>query len=323
MSVFEQLGSLALATRLKLLSESLAKDVAGVYRQLDIPFEPRWFTLFWTLKQKPAITITELAQELRQTHAAAVQLTNLLEKKGLVFSSKDKNDERRRQVSLTDKGLKLFEQVVPVLNAIEQANSDLLLLSAPGFLDSLKVIELALDHKNMHDRIMENLGLINQGVTIKRFAPAYKEDFARMNREWIIESFGNLAVADNTVPEHPEEEIISQGGIIFLAFYQQEVVGTVAIEEPAPGSLLLSTFTVKKVLRGKGIGKALFEQSKAYAHAKGASSLQIHINPDLTDNINFFIRQGFYMAPKSSQETQGIRRNSLKLSFSLQQQTTA
>ncbi|WP_224997543.1 bifunctional helix-turn-helix transcriptional regulator/GNAT family N-acetyltransferase [Cesiribacter sp. SM1] len=317
MSVFEQLGSLALATRLKLLSETLAKDVASVYKQLDIEFEPRWFTLFWTLKDKQTLTITELANELRQTHTAVVQVTNLLEKKGLILSSKDKNDERRRQVSLSPKGLRLFEQVEPVLNAIEQANDELLNQHAPDLLYNLNAIEEYLDQKSMHDRILDHLALIHQGVVIKNYTPAYKEYFFNLNREWIEEHFGALDNEDLQALQHPEEEILDPGGMIFFAQYNKQIVGTAAIQAEGKNSFRLSMFAVSKELRSKGIGKALYEHAIQFARAKGAATLAIFTSPLLTDSLNFYIRNGFYAVNMSKAEQENFRRPTIKMQLKL------
>ena len=317
MNVFEELGSLALATRLKLLGENLAKDVANVYRQLDISFEPRWFTLFWTLKHRQTLTITELAKELRQTHAAVVQVANQLEKKGLLTSSKDKNDERRRQISLSPKGLKLFEEVEPVLNAIHQANQDLIQLTAPDFLQNLNDMEQALEQKSMHDRILSNLGLINQGIVIKNYTRELQEHFYRLNREWIEEYFGELEENDRQVLLHPEEEIIQKGGMICFALYEKKVVGTAAVQEIHPGIFQLSKFAVSKELRGKGIGKALYGKIKAFAQAKGATDLWLFTSPLLPNTINFYIKLGFFAASMSPEEQQAFKRPTLKMQLPL------
>ena len=319
MAVFEQLNSLALATRLKLLSESLAKDVANVYRLLNIGFEPRWLTLFCTLKSRHTLTITELARELRQTHAAAVQLTNLLEKKGLVVSTKNMNDERRRQVSLSPAGLKLFDQVEPVLHAIEQANSDLLLLSAPDFIGSLEAIEHALDQKSMHDRILENLGLLNQGITIKAYSPEYKDSFYDLNEAWMEEYLGSISMQEQAVWEQPEKHILQQGGMIFFAVYNQKAVGTAALQPLEDSTTYqVSHFTVENKLRGRGIGKALFEQLRAYSQSKRASSLIAYTNPTLVEAVNFFIKKGFYLAPLQQEDSPFYQAPTLKLVHSLQ-----
>ncbi|EMR02479.1 bifunctional helix-turn-helix transcriptional regulator/GNAT family N-acetyltransferase [Cesiribacter andamanensis] len=272
MTAFEQLGSLALASRLKLLSERLAKDVAGVYQSLNIPFEPRWFTLFWTLSRQEPLTITELARELRQTHAAIVQITNLLEKKGLLQSKKDKNDERRRQVSLSPKGKRLFESVEPVLGAIQQANDELLRMAAPDFLASLQVLEQALDQRSMQQRIQDQLQLADQGVAIRGYDSSYRQAFRELNRACLQEQAGALEPADEQLLHHPEEEILNKGGMLFFALYQQQVVGTAALLAVQEGEFQLDYLTVDKAFRRRGIGKMLLQQVLTFAGSRGRNA---------------------------------------------------
>jgi hypothetical protein len=73
-NIIEELGSLALATRLKNLSDRLAKDVARVYKESDFEFEPRWFTMIYALKEGEELGVTELAMMLQQTHPAVNQV---------------------------------------------------------------------------------------------------------------------------------------------------------------------------------------------------------------------------------------------------------
>ncbi|WP_017732670.1 bifunctional helix-turn-helix transcriptional regulator/GNAT family N-acetyltransferase [Nafulsella turpanensis] len=322
MSVFEELGPLALASRLKQLSETLSKEVSAVYQKLDISFEARWFTLFWTLKAQNALTITELAKELRQTHAAIVQLTNLLEKKGLLVSQKDKQDERRRRVSLSQKGLLLFKEVEPVLQAIEQANKDLLLLASPDFLGGIEMIEQALEEKPMYDRILDNLQLYEQGYSVSTYDPAYKEDFIGLNRLWIEENFGALEEADRRVLERPEEEIIAKGGMVFFALHQGNAVGTAAIEEEGSEVFRISKFAVQKELRGRGIGKALLKKAVAFAKARGGKVLTLYTSAKMVESVNFYIRQGFVLAPLTAEEQNLFRRAGIKMQMELPGQKT-
>jgi DNA-binding MarR family transcriptional regulator len=157
MNIFEELGPLALATRLKQLSENLAKDIAEVYKSEDISFEPRWFTFFYLLDKNGSMLITELARELKVSHVAIVQLTNLLQNKDLIISTKDKEDERKRIVSLSEKGTETFQKIKPLLNSIEQANKDLLFRASPNFLSELGRIESELANKSMFERVNEHL----------------------------------------------------------------------------------------------------------------------------------------------------------------------
>ena len=144
---------LALATRLKNLSERLAKDVAAIYKESDFDFEPRWFAVVYALKNGEELAVTELAASLQQTHPAVNQVANILVKKKLVIESKDDADQRKRLLKLSDTGIELVGKMEGLWQKIKKANDQLLIDSKQNFLDDIKTIESALDEKSMYDRV--------------------------------------------------------------------------------------------------------------------------------------------------------------------------
>lgn len=152
-NIIEELGSLALATRLKNLSERLAKDVATIYKESDFDFEPRWFAVVYALKDGEELSVTELAGLLQQTHPAVNQVANVLVKKKLVIESKDNLDQRKRLLKLSKKGTELVTKMEDLWHKIKIANDQLLAQSKANFLEDIKNIEEALDEKSMYDRV--------------------------------------------------------------------------------------------------------------------------------------------------------------------------
>lgn len=150
--MINELGSLALATRLKNLSERLAKDVAQIYKESAFDFEPRWFAVFYALKEGEEMAVTELAVMLQQTHPAINQVANVLVKKGLVDERKDEFDQRKRLLKLSAKGLKMVQQISPLWAKIKAAN-DQLLQESKDILASLEAVEAALDKKSIKERL--------------------------------------------------------------------------------------------------------------------------------------------------------------------------
>jgi len=47
MDFFDKMGFLALASRLKRLTDRLYKDGENVYKELNINFKPKWFTILY------------------------------------------------------------------------------------------------------------------------------------------------------------------------------------------------------------------------------------------------------------------------------------
>ncbi len=312
MNILEALGTLALATRLKLLGESLSKDVAAVYAKQDIPFEPRWFTLFWALQQKQSLTITELARELRQTHSAIVQVCNQLEKQGYLRSYKDKNDERRRQVSLSPQGMALFEAVAPVLDAIQLANNQLLHETAPDFLQQLSAVEQALDQKSMYLRILQHIEPAKPPISIKPCTAAQHKELQKLYKEWMLEYTSAIGEEKPAAGGKP-----AKGDIVFCAFHGSTLAGAVTLKAAGEGSFQISQVVVSKGHRNRGIGKALFEASRGYALAKGASRLHLFTSPLLPETLNFFIKLGFYAIAISEEEQKQLQQPLLKMQLEL------
>ncbi len=152
-NIIEELGSLALATRLKNLSERLARDVAQVYKESAFDFEPRWFAIIYALKEGEELAVTELSLMLKQTHPAVNQVANVLVEKGLVSERKDSSDQRKRLLRLSTKGQGLVSKMSNTWERIKMANDELLNEAASELLTSLDSIESALDGKSMFERV--------------------------------------------------------------------------------------------------------------------------------------------------------------------------
>jgi len=125
MNIIDESGILAISTRLQRLSEQIRKDGFLVYQANGINFEPKWFPVIYTLHLKPVLSVVELAAEIGYTHPSTITLLKELEKEKLIRSKKDKHDERKRLLQLSDKGRKLVEQMQPVWGIIIAAITEL------------------------------------------------------------------------------------------------------------------------------------------------------------------------------------------------------
>lgn len=63
---------------------------------------------------------------------------------------------------------------------------------------------------------------------IIRWEQKYRNDFIRLNREW-IERYFRLEPCDLKILGNPEAEIIDKGGEIFFAVENDAVIGTCAL----------------------------------------------------------------------------------------------
>jgi MarR family transcriptional repressor of mepA len=125
MNIIDESGILAISTRLQRLSEQLRKDGALIYKSFDIDFEPKWFPVIFTLHHKKILSVVEIANEIGYTHPSTISLLKELEKQKLIQSKKDKQDERKRLIVLSPKGIELIEKMKPVWELISKVLSDI------------------------------------------------------------------------------------------------------------------------------------------------------------------------------------------------------
>jgi DNA-binding MarR family transcriptional regulator len=152
MSLLDESGPLAIATRLLRLSEQLRRDSFLLFKELEIAFEPKWFPILYTLHYKSVLSVVELSAEIGYTHPSTIILLKELEKEKLVLSKKDKQDERKRLVQLSAKGEGLVQQMQPVWQLIGAAATDL--LDTPhNLLEAVTEVEGQLKEKSFLARL--------------------------------------------------------------------------------------------------------------------------------------------------------------------------
>ncbi|MDY0989719.1 transcriptional regulator SlyA [Flavobacterium sp. ACN2] len=125
MNIIDEIGILAISTRLQRLSEQLRKDGALIYKSFDIDFEPKWFPVIYTLHIKEMLSVVEIASEIGYSHPSTISLLKELEKQKLISSKKDKLDERKRLIVLTAKGKELVVKMQPVWTVMKNALNEI------------------------------------------------------------------------------------------------------------------------------------------------------------------------------------------------------
>ncbi|WP_295772070.1 MarR family transcriptional regulator [uncultured Mucilaginibacter sp.] len=157
MDLISELAELALATRLKRLSDRLAHDVNKIYKELNLNFESKWFLVLELLNRRKTLSIVDIAEELKLTHPAIVQFVDQMLSAKLINAHKDKTDGRKRLVSLSANGKKLLRELAPVLDAIKIENENWLTQADNNLLVTIAQLEKALEEKNMYERIKTRL----------------------------------------------------------------------------------------------------------------------------------------------------------------------
>lgn len=300
-----ELGELALASRLRRLSERLFRDISWVYHDLDTEFEARWFPLLQALRRRSPQGVTELATALRLTHPAVSQLAAAMEARGLVRGRRDPHDERRRLLELTAAGRQIATTLDPIWEEIRLANRELLgELAGKGhdFLAALGDLESLLDQCDMHERVTgrlrarraqrpEALGP-RERLEILPYRPAWRHHFEELNRAWLEKTF-TVEAPDAALLSDPHGKIVKPGGAIVFARLDGRIVGTGALIRHGEGLYELAKMAVTESERGHGIGRRLAGALLAEARLRGVKTLFLETSPRLVAVRRWYERIGF------------------------------
>ncbi len=148
--MYQEAGTLLLASRLKRLGDRLFSEITKVYKSLNLGFEPSWFPIFYLLNRDKSHSVSTIAREAGVTDSAVSQLIKQLREKKLIRIVTNVEDKRAGAICLSSAGEKLLETVKPVWNAIEFTLEEYLLSDryGPSFLDAVLELENSLD---IHD----------------------------------------------------------------------------------------------------------------------------------------------------------------------------
>ncbi|WP_395342252.1 MarR family winged helix-turn-helix transcriptional regulator [Ningiella sp. W23] len=151
----DELGELALASRLKRLSEKMLADVSSVYQHFDVSVQAKWFPLFALLDSKASVSIVQAANLLGFSQPAISQFCKQLEAKDLIIIQVSNEDSRKKYISLSKKGRSEVAKMRPMWKAVRQAAKQLCEQGGNDFFASLVRLEKALYSQSLYTRILE------------------------------------------------------------------------------------------------------------------------------------------------------------------------
>ncbi len=132
-------------------------------------------------------------------------------------------------------------------------------------------------------------------IMIEEWQPgnaAHGKAFADLNREWLNEYFW-IEPTDEAMFADPQRFIIDEGGAIFFALLDGEIIGTIGLLKMEEGVYELAKMGVTASARGSGAGRLLALALIAKARSIGARKLYIASNRKLTRAITLYKNLGF------------------------------
>jgi len=151
MGLIDELGELAIATRLMRISEQTRKDVTRIYKEHYLEFESKWFPVLYVLSKKGSLGVIELADEIGYAHPSVIALVKEMQQQKLVKSAGSKTDGRKRILSLTQKALDMMEEFQPLWEDFIAINK-IIYNNGSSMLKALEDTEAALKKESFYDR---------------------------------------------------------------------------------------------------------------------------------------------------------------------------
>jgi ribosomal protein S18 acetylase RimI-like enzyme len=139
-------------------------------------------------------------------------------------------------------------------------------------------------------------------IEIVPYTSAYRDDFRRLNLEW-LERYFYVEEIDDRVLSDPETYIINNGGCIYFALIGQDAVGTAALIKAGNGCYELSKMSVTETFKGLGIGRKLASAAIRWFEQSGGQELFLETNSRLTPALNLYESLGFVrQSPRKDSE---------------------
>lgn len=134
-------------------------------------------------------------------------------------------------------------------------------------------------------------------IRIVEYAPRWREDFARLNIEWLERWFA-VEPIDREVLGDPEHHILAAGGhVLFAIDGHDRAIGTVALKRESDGVYELTKMAVAPEARGLGVGRRLMEGALQAFRARGGHELFLESSSKLGPALALYESVGFRHRP--------------------------
>lgn len=135
------------------------------------------------------------------------------------------------------------------------------------------------------------------GRAVRPFQRGDETAFRELNEAWISKYF-RIEDKDRETLGNPHKYILSQGGEIFMALVDGEIVGCVALMKMSATTMELAKMAVDENYRGQGIGRALIAAAIQWARSRCFHRLYLETNHTLTPALNLYRSMGFRDVPE-------------------------
>jgi len=154
--IIHKMGYIALATRLKRVSDKMTYSTRLMYKNLNIDIEPNWYLVLIIVKETPNISVMEIAKKLGFTHQSVITLTNKMVDKNYLKISKDTNDKRKTIFNISSKTTTKLPEIQQVWKKGKEVIYELL-NGDIEIIKHLEILESNLEKVSFGERIINKL----------------------------------------------------------------------------------------------------------------------------------------------------------------------
>ena len=307
------LGSIAVVTRLKRVSDAMIHDGRRMYKELGMDIEPNWFVIFKLLEKHGPLTVTEIADKIAFAHPSVISIINKMVKAGYIKEKRPASDNRKRILTLTQKGRSKMPEFEEIWDAGKAGFKKM--MHDTDVLSMLDTLETRIVEKGFRRRSLEQLEKM-RAVEIVEFNNKYAGDFGRLNYEWIAKYY-EIEEHDHDQLDDPVRHIIKPGGQIFFALAEGEVAGTVALIKADEKTFELAKMAVSPAFQGYRIGEKLMRACVEYARQNGAANIWLESNTKQFAAINLYRKFDFIEVPLDPDTP--YKRANIKMELAIEQ----
>lgn len=127
---------------------------------------------------------------------------------------------------------------------------------------------------------------------IIEYEDRFQSAFKSLNAEW-LDQYNLMEPRDLEMLDDPRRHILNEGGIIYLARYDNEITGSAAMLHEGNNIYELAKMTVAKEYRQQGVSKLLLEKCLAKAKELKAVKIILFSNHQLKAALRLYEKYGF------------------------------
>ena len=155
MDFYENVGVLAIASRLRRLTDRLSADDVKIYQLFELSFKPKWFPLFATLMDGEKHTVTSIAKETGLSHSSISVMAREMQVEDILKIASSDTDARKTDLCLTEHGKSQIPAVRRMMLAGEKSVNRLLNQCSQNLWYAIGEWEKLLDEQSLYERVKE------------------------------------------------------------------------------------------------------------------------------------------------------------------------